>query len=117
MIEEKMIKTHLIVTDVHEEYEINWCGKILEANPEIKNGKPIFIIVGTKGRVELNTANMNQVEKSAKLLTVPKGRSAITSDISRIYIKEQNGNEKLLGTLTHNHVKTYAQMYDKVGYR
>ena len=51
------------------------------------------------------------------MMTNPKGRASVTTDTSRIFIKEENGNEKLLGILTHNHVKQYAQMYDKVGYR
>ncbi len=116
-MEEVSIKTHLIVTDIHEEYHINWCGKIAEAKPKFKNGKPIFIIVGSEGRIELNTIDMKQIEKCAKLLTNPRGRQAVTTDKSRIFIKEENGHEKLIGVLTHNHVKSYAPVYDKVGYR
>ena len=59
---------------------------------------------------------MKRIENCAKLLTHPKGRSAISSDVSRIYIKEVNGNDFLLGTMTHTNVKTFAPMYDKVGY-
>lgn len=117
MIEETMIKTHLIITDIHEEYSINWCGKILDSKPQIKNGKPIFIIVGSKGRMELNTTDMDRIEKCAKLLTHPQGRAAITTDTARIYIKEINDNEKLLGILTHNHIKEFAPMFDSVGIR
>ena len=120
MIEEINIKSHLIVTDVHEEYSIKWCGKIKDTKPIFKNGKPIFVVVGTKGRIELNTTDMKRIENCAKLLTRPKGRSAITTDTARIYIKEEDeeedDKETLLGVLTHNHVKTYAQMYDKVRY-
>ena len=118
-MEEKMIKSHLIVTDIHDEYHISWCGKIAEAKPKFKNGKPIFIIIGSKnseGRIELNTTNMKEIEECARLLTNPKGRSAVTTDTARIFIKEENGSEKLLGVLTHNHVKSYAPMYDKVYY-
>lgn len=113
---EVLVKTHLIVTDVHEEYNINWCGKIINTKPKIKNGKPIFAVIGSRGRMEVNTADMNRVEKCAKLLTTPKGRQAITTDKAYIYILEENDNEMLLGTLIHNHVKSYAPMYDKVGY-
>lgn len=113
---EVLIKTHLIVTDIHEEYNINWSGKILDAKPKFKNNKPIFIVVASGGRIEVNTTDMNRVERCAKLLTMPKGRQAITTDKAYIYILEENGNEKLLGTLTHNHVKTYAPMYDKFDY-
>lgn len=111
------IKSHLIVTDTHDEYNIKWCGRILDAKPKIKNGRPIFVIVSSKGRMELNTADMAMIEKSAKRLTRPKGRSAVTTDKARIFIKEENDNEKLMGILTHYHVKDFAQMYDKVGYK
>lgn len=117
-MEERRIKTHLIITDVHEEYHIDWCGKIADSKPKFKNGKPIFIIVGSKGngRIELNTTNMKEIEKCAKLITNPRGRESITTDKCRIFLKEEDGNEKLIGILTHNHVKSYAPMYDKVGY-
>ena len=50
-MEEVMVKTHLIITDIHDEYQINWCGKIAEAKHLLKNGFPLFIIIGTKGRL------------------------------------------------------------------
>ena len=130
---EVLVKTHLIVTDVHEEYnitaffynpnitekeeyEINWCGKIINTKPKIKYGKPIFAVIGSRGRIELNTTDMQRVEKCAKLLTAPKGRQAITSDTAHIYIIEENDKETLMGVLTHNHVKSYAPMFDKVDF-
>lgn len=39
---EVLVKTHLVVTDVHEEYDINWCGRILDVKPKIKNNMPVF---------------------------------------------------------------------------
>lgn len=111
---EVLLKTHLIVTNIHEEYDINWCGKILDAKPKFKNGKPIFIIVGGGGRMEINTIDIKRVEKCAKLVTAPKGRQAVTTDTARIFILEEDDNEKLLGILTHHHIKDYAPMYDKV---
>ena len=42
-----MLKTHLICTDVHEEYFVKWCGKLKDAKPLLKNGLPIFIIFST----------------------------------------------------------------------
>lgn len=111
---EVLLKTHLIVTNIHEEYDINWCGKILDTKPKIKNGKPIFIIVGGGGRMEINTIDIKRVEKCAKLVTAPKGKQAITTDTARIFILEEDDNEKLLGILTHHHIKDYAPMYDKV---
>ena len=116
-MEEVLIKSHLIVTDVHEEYHINWCGRIIDAKPKFKNGKPIFVVVGGNGRMELNTTDMTRIEKCAKLCTKPKGREAVTTDTARIYMVEEDNNEKLMGVLTHNHVKSFAPMYDKVGWR
>lgn len=116
-MEEKLVKTHLIVTDIHDEYHIEWCGKIANTKPYFKNNKPVFVIIGSKGRMEVNTTDMARLEKCAKLMTNPKGRASVTTDVSKIFIKEENGNEKLLGILTHNNVKTYAQMYDKVGWK
>ena len=116
-MEEVKIKTHLIITDVHDEYDIKWCGRILEAKPKFENGKPIFIVVGGGGRMELNTTDMARVEKCAKLCTRPKGRTAVTTDTARIYILEENDNEMLLGTVTQKHIKTFAPMYDAVGWR
>ena len=40
-MEEVMLKTHLIITDIHNEYHIKWCGKIKDTKPKFKNGKPI----------------------------------------------------------------------------
>ena len=91
-MEEISIKTHLIITDIHDEYHMNWCGKIAEAKPLLKNGLPLFIIIGTKGR------------------------SAVSIDTSRIYIKEVDGNDFLLGVMTHKNIKTFAPMHDKVGF-
>jgi len=117
MIEEKLIKTHLIITDIHEEYEFNWCGKILDSKPKIENGKPIFIVVGNRGRMEMNTTDMSQVEKCAKLVSQPKGRTAVTTDMVRILVRQEDDSEFLVGILTHNHIKTFAPMYDRVGWR
>ena len=93
---------------------MNWCGKILNTKPIVKDGKPIFVIIGTRGRMEVNTLDIERLEKCAKLLTQPCGRSAITTDIARIYILEENDKQTLMGVLTHNHVKTFVPMYDKI---
>ena len=117
-MQEVMVKTHLIITDIHEEYHMNWCGKLIDAKPTFdKNGLPIFIIISSKSRVEMSTVNMNHLENCAKRLTCPKGRKAVSSDKAYIYLKEVDGNEKLLGILTHKRVKSFAPMYDAVGYR
>ena len=36
-MQEIMVKTHLIITDIHDEYHMNWCGKIANANPKLEN--------------------------------------------------------------------------------
>jgi hypothetical protein len=115
-MQEVMIKSHLIITDIHNEYHMDWCGKIADAKPILKDGLPLFIIIGTRGRIELNTVDMKRIETAAKTLTYPKGRSAVSIDKARIYIKEENGNDFLLGVMTHKNVKTFAPMFDKVGY-
>ena len=113
---EVMVKTHLIITDIHDEYYMNWCGKIMDAKPLLQNGLPIFVIIGSRGRIELNTIDMARIEHNAKLLTHPKGRSAVSIDTSRIYIKEIDGSEMLLGVMTHKNIKSFAPMFDKVGF-
>ena len=111
------LKTHLIVTDVHEEYFIDWCGRIIDSNPVFENDKPVFIIAPPNTKVEMNTINMKRIEEVAKRLTHPRGREAITTDTAYIYIKEVNGGRKLIGKVVHNHVKEYRQMYDRFEYR
>lgn len=34
-LSEIKIRTHLIITDIHEEYHINWCGKLFDAKPAL----------------------------------------------------------------------------------
>jgi len=109
---EVMLKTHLIVSNIHEEYNIDWCGSIADAKPVFKNNMPIFIIISSEERRELNTVDIKKIEECAKKITRPRGRQAVTTDVARIYIKEENGKQKLLGKVTHNHVKEYRQMYD-----
>lgn len=112
------LKTHLIIKDIHNEYHMNWCGKFIDTNPLLdKQGLPIFVIVGSQSRVEVATIDMNYLEELSKKLTFPKGRSAISKDTARIYIKEVNGNEKLMGILTHRRIKKFAPMYDVIGYK
>ena len=117
-MQEIMVKTHLIITDIHEEYHMNWCGKLFDAKPALnEDGMPVFAIVGSKSRMEISTISMNHLENCAKRLTYPKGRGAVSTDKAYVYIKEVGGNEKLLGILTHKRVKSFAPMHDKVGYK
>lgn len=116
-MEEVKIFSHLICTNIHDEYRFNWGKRILDTKPKFEKGKPIFIVAGGNGRIEVNTTDMKWVEHCAKLVSKPKGRAAVTTDIVRILIKQEDDSEVLVGTLTHNHVKEFRPMYDKVGYR
>lgn len=110
------INTHPIVSETHEEYCIKWEGKIIETKPKLKNGKPIFFIRSSRGCIELNTIDMEYIERTAKSLTYPRGRDSITSDEAYIYIIEENDKKTLLGIVTHKHIKEYKQMYDEFEY-
>ena len=111
------VKTHLIITDIHDEYDINWCGRLLDSNPVIKDGKPIFIVVGDHHRTEFNTVDTRMLEKYGKMFAEVKGREAVTKGCSRIYIKEVDGNEKLACIVTHWRIKQFAPMYDEIPFR
>ena len=113
---EVMLKTHLITTDVHEEYFVKWCGKLANVKPMLKNDMPIFIIVAGGGRMELNTIDIKAIEKCAKSLCRPRGTESITTDCARIYILEEDESETLIGKVFHNHVKKYQQMFDRFEY-
>lgn len=110
---EVKLKTHLIVSDVHDEYIVKWCGKIIDTKPLIKNGLPVFVIVSSEDRLELNTIDIKYIEQCAKKACHPRGRASFTSDTSYIYIVEEDGKETLMGKVIDNHIKQYQQMYDK----
>lgn len=110
------INTHPIVVSSHEEYHIEWCGKILDTHPKIVNNMPVFFIRGSQGGLELNTLDMKMIEQIAQKLTNPHGKGSITTDKSYIYIIEEDDTKKLLGVVTHNHIRDYRQMYDEFEY-
>lgn len=109
----EMIKTHLIVKEQYDEYTIKWCGRLIDAKPEFKNGLPVFVIIANNGRMELNTLDLSEVERQAKKFTHPRGRGSLTTDKGFIYVKE-HGGEKLIGVVVHNHIRKYAPMYDEL---
>lgn len=115
-MQEIKVKTHLIITDIHDEYHMKWCGKLQGANSLLRNGLPVFVVVGTRGRSEVNTIDMKLLEHTAKVLTAPRGRSSVSKDTAYVYLKEIDGSERLMGMLVHKNIKTFAPMYDKVGY-
>lgn len=106
-------KPHFVVKDIQDEHHMNWCGRIIDSKPVLKDGKPIFVIIGSQRRLELNTIDLNYVEKCAKRMTSPKGRQAVTTDSARIYIKEESGNEMLMGIVSHVRTKTFMPVYGK----
>ena len=106
------INTHPIVVGKHDEYHIDWCGKIIDTRPKLRNGIPVFRVVGSESSVELNTIDMELIEKTARKLTSPHGRKAVSTDKAYIYIIEEDNNKTLLGIVTHNHIKEFRQMYD-----
>lgn len=109
------VKTHLIVTDQYENYSVKWHKRLIDSNPKLVNGMPIFILIRhSGGRMELNTINLSYLEETAKRFSFPRGRESITVDKVDIYIKENNNSEKLMATVTHNHIRKYAPMYDEI---
>ena len=60
-MEEILVKTHLIITDIHDEYHMNWCGKIANAKPLLKDGLPQFIIIGSTGIYELDLEGLSEI--------------------------------------------------------
>lgn len=107
-----MLKTHLIVTGMHEEYSVKWTGHIIDAKPLFKNNMPVFVLISSQHRIELNTIDMKRIEECAKKMTNPHGKQAITTDKTEIYLLEEDGNQKYMGRVIHNHIKEYRQMYD-----
>ena len=97
MEEKAIVTTRFICIDSRNEYHMKWHKKITDTNPLFThNGKLSFAIVGTKGRMEVNTLDMNYLESCAKLMTVPKGRSSVSSDKAYIYIKEKDEKGNLI---------------------
>lgn len=109
-----LVKTHLIVKDQWDDFEVNWIQRLKDTNPKLnENGLPTFIIISNSGRLEMSTIDINSVEKQAKKFAYPRGRGSLTIDKSYIYIKEEK-EEVLLGVVTKNHHRKYAPMYDDI---
>lgn len=110
------VNTHPIVVGAHEEYHIEWCGKIIDTHPKMENNMPIFFIRSSEGGMELNTIDMKMVEHVAQKMTNPHGRAGVTTDKAYIYIVEEDDKKTLLGIVTHSHIREYRQMYDDFEY-
>ena len=108
-----LVKTHLIVTDQWDEYEVKWHKNLIDIDMvPSKKFLPIFIIISGSARRELSTLDFNLVAATAKKMCYPRGRGAITIDRARIYVKATNG-EVHIGTVSKTHIRKYAPMYDE----
>lgn len=107
------INIHPIVVGQHEEYHIDWCGKIKDVKPKIKNDMPVFFIKGQEGGVEINTVDMKWLERVAQKMTKPNGKGSVTTDKTFIYVIEEDNKKTLLGIVTHHHIREYRRMFDK----
>ena len=110
---EKVTNTRLICIGCDDNFQMKWIRKIIDTNPIFDEDKLSFVIIGSNSRIEISTMDFNRLENVAKRITVPKGRSAISTDKAYIYIKEVGGGEKLMGVLTHNRIKTFVPVNSK----
>lgn len=107
------VKTHLIIKEHWNEYNVKWFGNLKDAKPILdEKGWLTFVIVSSNGRFELKTLDMKYLTETAKKVTYPHGRAAQTEDKGYVYVKEING-EKLIGVVSHKHIRKYAPMYDE----
>ena len=111
---ELMTKPHFICIGIENDYQMKWTQKIIDTQPVFdEQNRPLFIIVSSTARLEVNTLDMKYLEKCAKRLTYPKGRSAYSTDKAWIYIKETNNKETLIGVLIHNRIKKFVPVNKK----
>ena len=109
-----LVKTHLIVTDKWDDYEIKWVKRLIDTKPKLdSNGYPTFVILSNKGRIEIKTFDLKYIEEQAKKATLPRGRASVTKDQGYILIKEEK-EEVLIGIVNHTHTRKYAPMYDEI---
>lgn len=110
---EKVTNTRFICIGCDDNFQMKWIKKIIDTNPSFDGDKLSFVIIGSNSRIEISTMDFNRLENVAKQITVPKGRSAISTDKAYIYIKEVGGVETLMGVLTHNRIKTFVPVNSK----
>lgn len=113
MKDKEVVNTRLICIGCEDEYQMKWVGKIIDTNPIFIDNQFSFVIIGSQSRIEVNTMDFNRLENIAKRITVPKGRSAVSTDKAYIYIKEVSGKDKMIGVLTHNRIKTFVPVNSK----
>lgn len=80
---------HFIKTGQDSNFDVKWATRLMDTQPVLNNGVPTFYIISKAGRVEMNTMDMNALEKKAKLMCDPSGRGSYKSDTVRIYLKNE----------------------------
>ena len=110
-----LVKTHLIITDQYDDYEVKYVTKLIDLTPSLTSRNSMsFVIVSRNSRYEVNTNDFKFLEETAKKLTITRGKEAYTEGTSRIYIKEKGDKETLLAIVRRKHYRVFAPMYDDV---
>ena len=110
-----LVKTHLIITDQYDDYEVKYVAKLIDLTPSlISRNSMSFVIVSRNSRYEVNTNDFKFLEETAKKFTITRGKEAYTEGTSRIYIKEKGDKETLLAIVRRKHYRVFAPMYDDV---
>lgn len=110
-----LMKTHLIVTSQEDEFEVKYVEYLRNVNPQFNSDNlPTFVIITSKGRMEIHTFDIMRVIEMTKKYTYPRGRESITIDKGYIYIKTVDKGEVLMTIVIHKHIKHYAPMFDDI---
>lgn len=110
-----LVKTHLIITDQYDDYEVKYVAKLIDLTPSLTSHNSMsFVIVSRNSRYEVNTNDFKFLEEMAKKLTITRGKEAYTEGTSRIHIKEKGDKETLLAIVRRKHYRVFAPMYDDV---
>lgn len=109
-----LVKTHLIVTDQWDDFNVKWIKPLLKVEePIVDDDGLTFILISKKGRTEIKTFDINYIERIAKEFCYPHGRESLTVDNCYIYVKTKK-EEEMIGVIKKYHTKKYAPMYDDI---
>jgi len=101
-----------IITHTDDGFNVKWFKKLQDMKPKLNaKGLPTFVLISSIGRSEIATMNMPYLENQAKKFTQPKGKGKLSTDVCRIYIKQEDGEEVLMGSVTHDVVRHYRKTY------
>lgn len=87
--EREEMTSRFIRTGQDSNFKVNWATRLMDTQPVLKNGMPTFYIISKEGRLEMNTMDMNALEKKAKLMCDPTGRGKFQSDKVLIYLQNE----------------------------